>query len=97
MSQQASLLDIDAELTDNFENDYRKVRFGFSSSVKDISTESSIYPGKRIKDAIVFELPVEGIEFLRLKLSAKGIGEDGEFRFQIPSDIIRTKLGSKSQ
>jgi len=58
MSQQASLLDIDAELTDNFENDYRKVRFGFSSSVKDISTESSIYPGKRIKDAIVFELPV---------------------------------------
>lgn len=91
MNDYARLLDLDAELTDNHDNDYRKVNFAALLTVKGIATDSSIYPGKTIKDAIVFEQPVPGIEFLRLKLSAKGMGQDGEFRLEIPADMIRMK------
>lgn len=91
MNDYARLLDLDAELTDNHDNDYRKVNFGGLLTVKGVSNDSSIYPGKTLKDAIVFEEPVPGIELLRVKLSAKGMGQDGEFRFEIPASMIRTK------
>ena len=97
MDDYASLRDIDCELTDNFDNDYRKINFGSLTTVKGISTDSSIYPGKMIKDAVVFELPVTGIEFLHLRLSSKGVGQDGEFRLHISPEMISTKLGTKSR
>lgn len=89
MSTYASLVDIDAELTDNHGNSYRGIDFSSLLSVKDAETTTSIYPGKSIKDAIVFQLPIEGIEYLRLKLSAKGCEEEGEFRFEIPNAMIK--------
>jgi len=88
MGDYASLRDIDSELTDNNDNRYKSVTFGATTDVKDAETSTSIYPGKTHADAIVFELPIEGVEYLRLKLSAKAFGEDGEIRFQIPRGLI---------
>ena len=68
MSDYASLLDIDAELTDDNENRYRGVSFGAGTVVKDANTNESIYPGKSIKDAIVLELPIDGAKHLDLPL-----------------------------
>ncbi len=91
MSNYASLLDIDAELTDDAGNRYRKIRFASLSKVKDAESDASLYPGKSINDAIVFELPIEGVQYLRLKLSGKGFGEDAEFRFHIPGAMIQSR------
>lgn len=88
MSDYASLLDIDAKLTDDADNNYRRINFSATLKVKDAVTNESIYPGKSIRDAVVFELPIDGAEYLRLKLSAKGCKEKGEFRFEIPKEII---------
>ncbi len=78
MSDFASLMDIDAELTDDNDNRYRGVSFNATTTVKDAKTNESIYPGKSITDAVVFELPIDGAKYLDLKLSAKGCKEDGE-------------------
>ncbi|MBW3598548.1 MAG: hypothetical protein KY475_14910 [Planctomycetes bacterium] len=91
MSSYASLLDVDAELTDDVDNRYRMVNFGSTATIKDTETNTSLYPGKSINDAVVFELPIEGVEYLRLKLAAKGCGEEGEFRFQIPPAMIQQR------
>lgn len=89
MSTYASLQNINAMLTDNNDNRYRGIKFGATSTVKDAKTNESIYPGKTILDAVVFELPIDGVEYLNLKLSAKGCKEDGEFKFRIPSEMIK--------
>jgi hypothetical protein len=89
MGDLSSVLDIDADLTDSFENTYRNTRFSATLKVKDADTNASIYPGKSHVDAVVFEPPVDAIEYLRLTLSAKAFGGDGEFRFQIPKKMIQ--------
>lgn len=88
MSENASLLDIDAELIDSHYNDYKMVRFGIFTDVKDMTNSASIYPKKIIKDAIVFEEPIQDIDALYLKLSGKAFEEKGEFRFKIPLSMI---------
>ena len=87
MSMYASLRDIDAVLTDNNENRYRGISFS-TAAVKNATTNDSIYPGKSITDAIVFELPVDGADYLDLTLAANGCGEEGEFKFRIPIAMI---------
>ncbi len=89
MSTYASLSDINAVLTDNNDNRYRGISFSATSVVKDAKTNESIYPGKSIADAVVFELPIDGAEYLDLKLSAKGCKEDGEFKFRIPIEMVK--------
>lgn len=89
MSDSASFLDIDAELTDDADNRYRGVSFGGMTAVKGADTSGSIYPGKSISDAVVFEPPIDGAKYLDLKLSAKGCREEGEFRFRIPAEMIQ--------
>jgi len=39
----------------------------------------------------VFQLPVEGADFLRLKLTSNAFGEEGDVRFQIPASMIVKK------
>ena len=68
---------------------YRGILFSATTTVKNATTNESIYPGKSITDAVVFELPIDGAKYLNLKLSAKGCKEDGEFRFRIPIEMIR--------
>jgi len=89
MSDYASLRDIDADLTDDNDNRYRGISFSATTTVKDAQTNESIYPGKSITDAVVFEIPIDGVKHLDLRLSAKGCKEDGEFRFRIPVDMVQ--------
>jgi hypothetical protein len=89
MADFAAITGITAELTDENKNNYRKVTFGALVKVKGASSSDSIYPGKSLDDAIVFELPVENAQKLLLTLSGKGVGEDGEFRFEIPRTMIK--------
>ncbi|MGC1276448.1 MAG: hypothetical protein WBC44_22330 [Planctomycetaceae bacterium] len=77
-----------AKLTDDADNRYRPINFGFTTRVRGVESAASIYPGKSIEDAVVFELPVEGIESLRLTLLARMFGEKDDIRFEIPSQMI---------
>jgi hypothetical protein len=90
MSDWASLRDIEAELTDDADNRYRKINFG-TSHVVGAEPAGSIYPNKSLSDAIVFEMPIDGVEYLRLRLTGNAVGEEGEFRFQIPASMIERK------
>jgi hypothetical protein len=89
MADFSALTGITAKLADENENNYRKITFGGTIKVKGAKSADSIYPGKSIEDAIVFELPIDSAQKLMLTLSGKGIGEDGEFRFEIPRSIIK--------
>ncbi len=87
----SSIIDDRAELTDNHDNKYRMVSFGSTTRVRGMTTFASIYPGKTNPDAIVFEEPVESTETLHLLLPGDAVGEEGEFRFEIPASMIKSE------
>lgn len=90
MSNFPSLLDgPPATLSDADDNTYRPSTFGATARVRGTEASPSIYPGKAVEDAVVFEPPVDGVQTLRLTLSAKMFGEEGEARFEIPAAMIR--------
>ncbi len=71
-----------AGLTDNLGNSYRRINF-----VEDVMGQqdmASIYPGKSISDLLVFELPIEHAEFLKLELPAEVIDGTGRLRLKLP-------------
>jgi hypothetical protein len=77
-------------LKDNFDNSYRRVRFGFfDHPTGQVVGTADIYPGKSVFDVLVFALPVEGVQYLRLTLPAKNVDGSGELRLQIPAGMIR--------
>jgi hypothetical protein len=76
-------------LTDNFDNRYKLVNFGFGSEVVGAVESESVYPGKSITDVIVFEKPIEKVEFLNLELPAEQFGGSGMLRIRIPASMIR--------
>jgi hypothetical protein len=43
----------------------------------------AIHPGKPVKDALVFEKPIEAATFLFLELPAKNYNGEGMIRFRI--------------
>ena len=78
-----------ATLTDNFGNTYKPVRFDLGTQVSgQISAATSVYPGKEVEDLLVFEPPVDNVQFLRLQLPAAAFGGSGELRLQIPKGMI---------
>ena len=78
-----------ATLEDNFGNIYKRISFGFGSTpVGAVERSESIYPNKLVTDVLVFEAPLETIEYLRLELPAKNFGGTGMLRLQIPKDMI---------
>lgn len=89
MESLSSMQGITAVLTDENDNRYKKVNFSGALSVKGATSKDSIYPGKSIVDAIVFEIPIENAKQLFLTLAAKGCQQDGEFRFEIPKAMIK--------
>lgn len=89
MESLSNLQGITAKLTDENENRYKTISFPASSSIKGATSKDSIYPGKSIVDAIVFEIPIENAKQLFLTLAAKGCQQDGEFRFEIPKAMIK--------
>ena len=89
MESLSSMQGITAKLTDENENRYKTISFPASASIKGATSKDSIYPGKSIVDAIVFEIPIENAKQLFLTLAAKGCQQDGEFRFEIPKAMIK--------
>ena len=73
-------------LKDNLGNSYRSV--GSVTDVAERLPDGLLAPGKSFEDAIVFEAPTDGIEFLHLELPAAAIGLRGTFRLQIPRNMI---------
>jgi hypothetical protein len=78
-----------ATLRDNFDNSYKRISFGLGSyPVGAVERSKSIYPNKSVTDVLVFELPIETTEYLRLELPAKNFGGTGMLRLQIPKAMI---------
>jgi hypothetical protein len=76
-------------LTDNFDNSYKRVTFGFTTEIAGgVRTSESIYPGSQVEDLLVFEVPIEAAEMLFLDLPASNIGESGKIVFGIPASMI---------
>jgi hypothetical protein len=78
-----------ATLVDNFGNSYKRIKFGFSTNpVGAVARSESIYPNKTVNDVLVFEIPIDTIEYLRLELPAKNFGGTGMLRLEIPKQMI---------
>ena len=88
MSDFAPILDIDAKLSDDLDNEYQMGRFGRTLRIKDAETNVPIHPGKSIKDALVFQVPSEDADLLRLELSANALGEEGTVELRIPVEMV---------
>ncbi len=79
-----------ASLHDNFDNTYKRIGFGMSKPVGANESES-IYPGKSITDVLVFEIPIDTAEYLKLELPAQSFGGTGLLRFRIPASMIQKR------
>ncbi len=77
------------QLRDNFNNKYKRITFGFATNIDGQILSASIYPEKSITDLLIFEVPVDGAEYLRLELPAKNFGGTGKLRLQIPKSMIQ--------
>ncbi len=87
----ASILpDAVAALTDNLDNTYKRINFGFGTQVVGQITSESVYPEKAIDDVLVFEPPISAAEFLKLELPAAAFGGTGQLRLKIPKSMIST-------
>jgi hypothetical protein len=79
-----------ATLKDNFDNSYKRISFGLGSyPVGAVERSESIYPNKSVTDVLVFELPLDTMEYLRLELPAKNFGGTGMMRVQIPKSMVQ--------
>jgi hypothetical protein len=79
-----------ATLKDNFNNSYKRICFNWDSyPVESVAGSKSIYPNKEVTDLLVFEVPVDTMEYLRLELPAKNFGGTGMLRLQIPKAMIQ--------
>lgn len=76
-------------LTDNFDNRYKVVNFGFGNEVVGAVESESVYPGKSVKDMLVFEEPITKAESLNLELPAEQFGGEGILRIRIPASMIQ--------
>jgi hypothetical protein len=74
-----------ATLKDDLGNIYRPVSFGgFGIRIEGQHPDGgSIYPSKSISDVLMFELPVEKANVLKLELPAEHLHEKGAFRLSI--------------
>jgi hypothetical protein len=77
-------------LTDNFGNVYKRYDPGLLDTIiGQVREPTSIHPGDRLEDLLVFEKPLPNVQALRLELPASAVGGSGSFRFLIPKSMIR--------
>jgi hypothetical protein len=76
-----------ATLTDNNQNTYRRIT-GLSERFN-LANEGAIYPGQTFGDLLIFELPVDNLQWLHLELPAQNFGGTGVIRFEIPKTRIK--------
>jgi DNA-directed RNA polymerase subunit RPC12/RpoP len=77
------------QLRDNFGNKYNRNEVGWTNQIDGQVGRVSVYPGKSITDLVVFEVPVEAVEHLRLELPASNFEGTGKLRLQIPKTMIQ--------
>jgi hypothetical protein len=80
-----------ATLEDNFGNHYKRINFGIGTELVGHVESESVYLGKSVEDVLVFELPVDSIEYLDLELPAKNFGGEGMLKLRIPRSMIKSK------
>lgn len=78
-------------LRDEHGNIYKRINFGIFDRPEGQIVQESIYPGKSIKDILIFEVPIEKAKEIRLELPAKNIGGEGFFRIAIPTSFIEVR------
>jgi hypothetical protein len=69
-------------LTDNFGNMYKLVNFGLGSRIVGQIKSEALYPNKPISDLIVFEKPLDTLEYLVLDLPAGNLGLREEYNLR---------------
>jgi hypothetical protein len=75
-------------LTDNFGNRYHRISTpGYWLRAQVVSL-TRLHPGKPQVDVVSFDVPMDGIDFLELKLPAESWGETGFVTFRIPARRI---------
>ncbi|MEX0675482.1 MAG: DUF4339 domain-containing protein [Pirellulales bacterium] len=78
-----------AKLTDNVGNNYPQTPavqlFGAQAA---LGANNSLRPGNVVEKELVFEVPLESIEYLRLELSPAGFGGVEPLRFQIQRSMV---------
>ncbi|MCW5553684.1 MAG: DUF308 domain-containing protein [Verrucomicrobiae bacterium] len=77
-----------ANLADNHGNNYKRITMTPNARRNPSPDEVSIYPQNEHRDLVVFELPVENIQWLRLELPASNFGGSGMLRFEIPMSNV---------
>lgn len=77
-----------ASLSDSSGNSYKQIVLG--SVLQDTGDEASIYPGESFDDLIMFQVPVDNIQWLHIELPAANFGGWGRLRFEIPPNKITT-------
>ncbi len=83
-----SALAVPATLKDDVGNSYRPMQFDPLVTIKDQKRRESIYPGGKLVDVLVFEVPVPKVSALLLELPLKALGANDSIRFRIPTDRI---------
>ena len=84
-----------ALLTDNINNKYKQQpTFSIAGAPIALGANASLRPGKTIESDLVFEPPLESVEYLRLELSPAAFNGTDSLRFQIPKEMI-TGLGTQ--
>ena len=77
-----------ATLEDNFGNGYKRINFGIGADVVGQVKSDSIYPGKTLRDVLVFEPPVGNVQTLNLELPASNFDGEAMLRLSISADMI---------
>ena len=82
-------------LRDDLDNTYKRISFGLSDKVVGQLRSESIYPSKSVSDLLVFEVPIDKAQFLKLMLPVRAYGGrgDDELKLKIPTREI---LGSSA-
>ena len=78
-----------ASLTDDNDNTYKRINFGTLSVPIGGVSQESIYPGKSVIDVLVFEVPVDTVKWMHLKLPARNFQGEGMLRFEIQASMIK--------
>jgi len=78
-----------ANIEDNFGNKYLRISFDTIGKPVGRTREASIYPGKSVRDVLIFEPPVDSIEYLSLSLPLDRVGKKGRVVFRVLKNQIR--------
>jgi hypothetical protein len=79
-----------ASLSDNYGNSYKRIGVTPAPNLLDPARDSaSLRPTERFYDPVVFELPLQRVEWLHLELPARNFEGKGTLRFEIPGSKIK--------